>query len=249
MKELCAVLALLVPAAAAAGQFSLTTGFDYTTGKYGNAVATDIVYIPITGKYATGKWTFKLTVPYISITGPDLVTLNGRFTPITQSTVRRTDSGLGDVLAAAGYNFYSGDALDLDAVGKVKFGTADFNKGLGTGKNDYSGELDAYYTMGRTMLFGTLGYRVYGSPVADVVLSNAPYDAVGITRRLNEKNKAGVMLSELKANSIYTGDQREVTVFYAHKAAPGRKIFLHATKGLTDSSPDFGFGATITGYF
>jgi len=29
---------------------SLTTGFDYSTGKYGGTTSTNILYIPVTGK-------------------------------------------------------------------------------------------------------------------------------------------------------------------------------------------------------
>ncbi len=238
-----------ITTAACADQFSLTTGFDYTTGKYGNAVATDILYIPVTAKYESGDLMLRLTVPYIRITGPDYVTLNGRFTPTTSNTNRTTHAGLGDVIAAAGYTFYSRGALELDAVGKIKFGTADANQGLGTGKDDYAGQVDAYYTMGRTMLFGTAGYKIYGTPVAGVDLTNAPYYTLGVTRKFNDRQKAGVMLSELQGNSIYVGNRKEATVFYGRKFSPKAKMFVHLSKGLTDSSPAYGVGATITAYF
>lgn len=251
MKKLFAVLVVLasVVGVASAEQFSLTTGFDYTTGKYGNAVATDILYIPVTGKYESGKLMLRLTVPYIRITGPDYVTLNGRFTPTTASTTRTTHSGLGDVIAAAGYTFYSAGALELEALGKIKFGTADAAQGLGTGKDDYAGQLDAYYTLGRTMLFGTAGYKIYGTPVAGIDLTNAPYYTLGVTRKFDDMDKAGMMLTELRSNSIYVGDQKEAILFYAHKFTPRAKLFMHLSKGLTDSSPARGLGATMTGYF
>jgi hypothetical protein len=62
----------LAPADTAGVQsgFSLTTGVDYTTGTYGGASSTDIVYVPLTGRYEIDKGLFKLTVPYIMVTGP-----------------------------------------------------------------------------------------------------------------------------------------------------------------------------------
>src|SRR5229473_2226361 len=50
--------------------FSLTTGADYSTGKYGGTSSTDILYVPLTGAYEMDKWLFKVTVPYIMVTGP-----------------------------------------------------------------------------------------------------------------------------------------------------------------------------------
>ena len=38
--------------AADAGDFSFTTGLDYSSGKYGGTESTDILYIPFIGKYA-----------------------------------------------------------------------------------------------------------------------------------------------------------------------------------------------------
>lgn len=72
MKNLLPALALATIASPVLADdgFSLTTGFDYTTGKYGNATSTDILYIPVTGQYQSGDMTLTLTVPYISVTGP-----------------------------------------------------------------------------------------------------------------------------------------------------------------------------------
>lgn len=57
-------------ASAAEGTFSAGTGFDFSTGNYGTSTTTDILSIPVFGKYETGPWAFKLTVPYVEISGP-----------------------------------------------------------------------------------------------------------------------------------------------------------------------------------
>lgn len=58
----------------------------------------------------------------------------------------RTESGLGDIVTAVAYNFYNIAAPQVGAnvTGKIKFGTADKNKSLGTGMNDYVVQLDIY---------------------------------------------------------------------------------------------------------
>lgn len=252
MKKLLAALSMVVISfpSVADDQFSLGTGFNYSSGTYGNAKPTDIMYIPVTGKYESDNLTLKLTVPYISITGPGGVVLGvGRFGRVTTRTTRTTNSGLGDITTSAGYTVYSAGPLAFDLVGNIKFGTANANQGLGTGKNDYSAQIDGYYTRNKTTLFGTLGYKVYGSPVAGVVLNNAPYGTIGASQKLNTKTSAGVMLDVAKSPSTFSSDQREVTVFISQRIATDIKVQANAMKGFSNGSPDFGGGIMITGYF
>ncbi len=241
------MLAFSVPAVAD-DQLSLSTGFDYSSGKYGNTTSTDILYIPVTGKFESDKLTLKLTVPYISITGPGGVVQGiGRVRATTAAT-KTTNSGLGDITASAGYNVYSVDSLAFDVVGNVKFGTADANKGLGTGKNDYSAQIDGYYTRDKTTLFATAGYKIYGAP-AGVKMSSVPYGSVGASQKLGDETSAGVMVYMAKSPSAAGSDQQEVTVFVSHKLTPSLKIQVNILNGLSNGSPDFGGGVMITGYF
>lgn len=252
-----ALLAISVPAIAD-DQFSLGTGFDYSTGKYGNAASTSILYVPVVGKYESGNLTLKLTVPYISVTGPGGVVqgigrmgpavspVSGRNTTTTSAT--STNSGLGDVIASAGYTIYSGDALTLDVAGNIKLGTADASKGLGTGQNDYYAQADGYYLLGQTTLFGTAGYRYYGSPAA-VSLSSAPYGTVGASQKLGDDTSAGLMLDVAKSPGSYSADQRDATIYISQKISTSLKVQASLLKGFANGSPDYGGGVMLTGTF
>src|SRR5437764_8948928 len=98
-----------LPAVSQADGITLGTGFDYTSGSYGASQKTDILYVPFYARYETGRALFRLTVPYVRITGPgnvlgagaDRVTIPGR------AGARRTESGLGDIVASAFYNVLS----------------------------------------------------------------------------------------------------------------------------------------------
>ncbi len=254
MKYLLSILSMLATSmpAIAEDQFSLGTGFDYSSGKYGNATSTDILYIPVTGKYESDNLILKLTVPYISITGPGGV-IRGigrvRKTIVTTTTATTTtNSGLGDITTSAGYTVYSDKSLALDLVGNIKFGTADANKGLGTGKNDYSAQVDGYYRLDRTTLFATAGYKKYGTPTG-VSLKNVPYGTIGFSQKLGNKTSAGAMLDVAKSPNTNGADQREATFFVSQKIAPDLKVQAHVLKGFANGSPDFGFGAMVTGIF
>ncbi len=275
MRKLLFILAALPIAFPvwAEDQFSLSTGFDYSTGKYGNANSTNILYVPVTAKYETGDLTLKLTVPYISISGPGGVIRGvGRVvsptapttgmptfgrgrtgttttTTTTTTVATTTNSGLGDVVASAGYTVFSDNALTLDVVGKVKFGTADANKGLGTGENDYSLQLDGDYALSpKTTLFATAGYKIVGAPPG-IVVNNVPYGLLGASQKASAATTVGVMASVVKKITAAGSDQRDVTLYATTKVSARVKVQVSLLKGFADGSPDYGGGAMITGYF
>ncbi len=262
MKKTIFTLAAIAAAlpALADDQFSLTTGFDYSSGKYGNATATDILYVPVIGQYEMDKWTFKLTVPYISVTGPGGVVQGmGRVATPTpgvpgfgrtgRAGATATNSGLGDIVASAGYNVYAADRLSLDVVGKIKFGTADVNKGLGTGENDYSAQVDGYYQLrDKTTLFATAGYKIVGAPVG-VVANNIAYGTFGANQKLTDITSAGLMLNAAQSAFGASANQLDVTAYVSQKVSKRVKLQANVLKGFASGSPDYGAGLMITGYF
>jgi hypothetical protein len=242
------MLSITIPAVAD-NQFSLGTGFDYSSGKYGNATETRILYIPVTARYESDKLTLKLTVPYISITGPGGVIQGmGRMGRPTTRTTQTANSGVGDVTASAGYNAYSGGALAFDLVGNVKLGTADAKVGLGTGENDYSAQIDGYYTLAQTTLFATVGYKKYGAP-AGVTMNNVRYNTLGFSQKLGRTTSAGAMLYSSQSPTAAGTASRDATLYISQKMSTTLKVQAYVLKGFTSGSPDSGGGLMLTGYF
>lgn len=254
--RLCATLVIVFASAgtwAADGQFSLSTGFDYSSGDYGQSTSTDILSIPVIGKYETGPWTYKLTVPYIEVTGPGNVVPgigrgNGRGTSATGGT--STQSGLGDIVGAATYNLYAGGASEpiIDLTGKIKLGTADRNKGLGTGENDYSAQVDVYQAFGRVTGFATLGYSILGSSSA-IPLDNVFYAALGAGYKFDDRLSGGLILDLRQGASAFSGERRELTGYVNYKLDRDWKVQGYLLRGFADGSPDFGLGALVTRMF
>lgn len=246
---LFASLFLVSCPAIAENQFSLGSGFDYSSGKYGNTVSTDILYVPVTGKYETEDFTFKLTVPYISITGPGGVVRGiGRFGRVITRTTKTTNSGLGDVTSSLTYGAYSDESLALDLVGNVKLGTADAQKGLGTGENDYSGQVDGYYSLDETTLFATAGYKTYGLP-AGQSLSNTSYGTIGVGQKIDKEISMGAMFDAAESASTTSAATQELTVYLSNKISPALKFQVNVLRGFSTASPDYGFGGMVTGMF
>ncbi len=238
--------------AAAEGQFSLETGMDYNTGKYGATQATDILYVPVTGRYQGKEWTLKLTVPYLQITGPaNVVVINGAgLTGVATTNTRSTRAGLGDVLVAASHNVYNGGPSGVVAnlTGKIKFGTASSSKGLGTGKNDYTLQSDLYQVVGKITFFGTLGYRVYGSP-ATYSLNNVFFGALGGSYKFGPMTSGGVMLNGGQKVTATGSSRLEALLFVSHRIEKNWKTQGYLLKGFTNSVPEWGGGATVAYLF
>ena len=228
------------------GVFSLTSGLDYSSGKYGTNERTEITSVPLIGKYEQGNWVLKLTVPYVSITGPGNVSPGIGVFRNSTNTKRTTESGLGDIVAAATYNVYSGGqgGPAVDLTGKVKFGTADENKGLGTGKNDYMGQVDVYQSFGDFTALGTVGYRVYGDTSA-APLDNVFYGSIGGTYKIMQGTSTGIIYDYRSSITSNGSGISEVTAFVNHKINDNWKAQAYLVKGLADGSPDYGVGALV----
>lgn len=228
------------------GKFSLETGMDYSTGKYGGTQSTDILYVPFTGKYQGSEWTLKLTVPYLRITGPSNVLHGIGATGATTSTTTTTRSGMGDVIMSASHSVYRNLSAGFMAnlTGKVKLGTASSDQGLGTGKTDYSLQADLYQVTGKLTTFGTLGYRVYGKP-SGYTLNNVFYGDLGSSYKFNQETNGGAMMILSQKVSSTGSPHAEALLFLGHKIQKNWNAQGYVLKGFTNSVPDWGAGVSL----
>lgn len=258
-------------AAGADGKLSLSAGADYSSGKYGTSVTTDIWSVPLTAAYQTDRWTFKLTVPYINISGSSNVIpgagpvdngnphgrglggiVGGVLNPgagsggSSATASSGSASGLGDVVASAGYELFSSAdrTAGLDLTGKVKFGTADADKGLGTGKNDYGVALDTYKVAGDWTAFGGVGWMKYGSS-RYIQLQNGFNANVGADYRVGAGDHFGAYYYYREKIASAGAAQSELTAYWNHRLDDSWRLQAYALGGLSDGSPDWGGGASL----
>ncbi|MES1981839.1 MAG: hypothetical protein V4443_05115 [Pseudomonadota bacterium] len=250
MRKRLLTLALLAVSNCALSEdkLSIGTGTEFSSTRYGGVTPTDIFQVPVTARYASGKLVVKLTVPYISVTGPgNVISGVGRINA-AQPTATTTESGLGDVVASAGYNFYNSSSVILDLVGKIKFGTASYQKRLGTGENDYSAQVDGYHPISNTTIFETLGYKIVGDPPG-VELNNVAYGAIGVSQRLSAATSVGTALDIAQSPSPFSPSSRQLTAYLTQGISNGMKVQVRVVKGFTDSSPNLGLGLIFIGAY
>jgi hypothetical protein len=249
------------------GQFSLAAGADYSSGKYGTDTTTEIWSVPVTAAYQSDRWTFKLTVPYINISGAGNVIpgvgkvkngnplgrglghlLGGGLGGAGGSTATSSGSasGLGDITASAGYELFgSADrTFGLDLTGKVKFGTADENEGLGTGKNDYGLSLDTYKVSGDWTAFGGVGWMKYGSSQY-IKLKNGFNANIGADYKLGSSDHVGAYYYYRERIADGGAAQSEIAGYWNHKFDDSLRVQAYALAGFANGSPDYGAGASL----
>ncbi|MEJ2515854.1 MAG: hypothetical protein P8080_01990 [Gammaproteobacteria bacterium] len=231
------------------GRLTLALGTEYTTGEYGGEKSIEDLYIPVTAYYDLSRFSFRLTVPFLQVKAPEgtlIETPDGDI--IVGEGPRTTESGIGDVVA--GFTVYdvflsaSGDVA-VDVSGNVKLGTADENKGLGTGETDFSLGLDFYRFFDRFTAIGALGYTWRGDPEG-YDLDNTIYVSLGGSYRVATATRVGVFYDYRQASLPENDDPQELSVFLSRWFGDRWMLRGYALAGFGDSSPDFGVGVSAS---
>lgn len=230
-----------------AEDFTISTGLDYSRGKYGTPTTSETWYVPVIARYETGSMIYKLTIPYLRITnpavGPDGEPLAGDCGSV--------ESGLGDTVASAGFALLDGsrgDGLMVDLVGKIKLPTADEDNCLGTGKTDYSAQVDLAQAFGAISGFATLGWKKFGDP-SGTDFRDPIFVSLGFVTRLAPATSVGAVYDWRQKVTSGGDETQEFTLFLTQRLSPSWKVQLYALKGFSEASPDSGGGLLLSHSF
>jgi hypothetical protein len=226
---------------------TLSLGTEFTSGTYGGDVDIEDTYIPLATNVDFGNIAFRLTVPYLSVIAPEGTIIGPGGEILPGSGELTTESGLGDVIASVTffdvvYSQRLGLAMDL--TGKVKFGTADEDKGLGTGENDYTAQADFYKFADRFTWLGSAGYVFRGDPPG-FDLDNTLKASLGGTYRFTPDVVAGLFFDYRESAISGNNSIQELSGFVSRRLGEDWRIQVYALTGFTDSSPDWGAGLRI----
>ena len=240
-------LCFAAPFVCAEDSLTAYTGVDFSRGKFGHDTPTETWSLPLSLKYETGAFALKASISYLQITGPANVVGGGEgFIDLGQTTGTRSVSGWGDMVVGGTWTAYEGtDSGWLAELGaKIKLGTANEQKGLGTGKNDYSLQGDLYKSLGPGTVFFTLGKRKMGDPDG-VDLRDPVFTTLGWSQRLSSSTSVGLMHDFRQAVVAGHDPARELTAFVSYKFTNTWKAQGYAVHGMSQASPDFGLGLMI----
>lgn len=224
---------------------SWSTGIEYSSGTYGGTEDIEDTYVPITVRFTSERMAFELTVPYLSVTGPAGTTVTDPADdPVAGSGPTITQSGLGDIIVGATlYDVFYSDELGmaLDLTGKMKIGTADEARGLGTGEQDFTVRADVYKFYEQFTLMASAGYKFRGDPeyldLDDVILA-----AIGGALTVSDDTSVGLTYDYRESAIPESDDISELSAFWAHSWNDTWHMQLYAFAGFSDSSADWGLG-------
>jgi hypothetical protein len=247
----CTLFAVIpaLMASAAYAQMQVSTGLDYSQGKYGSTVTTDQWTMPVVAKYEGTRWMVKASLPYVWIHN---VNPNSRGENLPCGGAVNTPNdvdGIGDLVTSGSYSVVQSNGLIVDVGGKIKFATGDKDKCLSTGKNDYSVFTDIAKQFGNFTAFGGLGWTAKGDPEFQGTTTNYRnpfYANIGGGYKLTSETTVGASY-DFRQRLTATGHPiSEMTLFLTHKFTPNLKVQGYAIKGFSDASPDFGVGGLVS---
>ncbi len=227
--------------------WTLGTGFDYSRGRYGLSEDTQVLSTPAIVTYETQQWTFRGSVPYVTIEGPaEVVLLPAATGAVAAPGASNSVSGLGDVAASATYRFAPvfGN-LYTDLTGRLKLPTADTGRNLGTGKVDYFAQVGAYRAATYVIPFASAGYRMMGR-TSRYPFKNGAFASAGLVVPFKEGHSVG-LVGDWRSRLVEGGvDSIEATLFGVCRINPSWTIHGYVLMGFSDASPDLGMGASAS---
>lgn len=217
---------------------------------------------PIAFIYETDRYVLEVSIPYITRTAPSgkVAKSHHHESKKRESTTVAapilTTSGLGDITSSLSYKLMDENEslLSLSAKGEIKLGTADVAVGLGTGVNDYFGELDAHKSFGDFNISAGLGYAVLGSPgeieINDVKKSiyfnNIFFGSLGADYQLSESFNVGVAVAAGQAAETGGSEQRDLSLSMSYHFTENQSVDFQAVRSLTPGITSHTYAASFS---
>ncbi len=228
---------------------NISVGLEYDRGDFGTDQTSYYFQVPLSISYRKNDYLVELWVPFaatnattenIIVGAPERG--GGPPNPPTSTITEETNEyGLGDIFFAATYFLPIRSRTEYSLTGVIKFGTGEPDKFLGTGENDYAVEAGFSTPVGKTHLYGALGYQLTGDPPG-VELNNVFYGRIGNALPLRDNREVGLSLYLSEALAAGRQSFTELDIFYSAMLSRDRRIYSYFRKGFTDSSPDWGLG-------
>jgi hypothetical protein len=230
--------------------YSLTVGLEYESGDYGTSATTDLWRVPVGIDYVKGPFSAGVNTAYLSAKSTGAITISNmtHMTSVsTSSSSVRSASGIGDINLYASYQLPADTSSDFiyHVTGRLKLGTADEKKGLGTGENDYAVEGGLLTAYDKFYVFANLGYQVTGDS-ATVNYDNVWYANAGATYPMTKARSVGAMLEVSQAATPGFDSPAQLTLFLNQKLDTQRQLYFYLLLGLSNGSPDSGVGVNMT---
>jgi hypothetical protein len=239
------------PDASGGTSVSVSSGIDYSTGKYGEAKSTDIL-VGLTNLSVTSHdFTLSASLPYLTIAGPAFVVVGPGGVPVLIKPRPGTDSagrsGWGDLSLGVSYTLPAEllDDFEVAVTERTKVATADASKGLSTGATDFSFYVDVSRQFDIWSPFVNFGYHVPGKP-SFYSFDDAPSFSVGTSVALGSDLVAIASYDFDGSISSTLADAQQLFGSMTWLATNDISLTAYADYGLSSGAPKVGTGLFIS---
>jgi len=250
--------------------FSISQGFEFSSGKYGTDTRTDSIYAPFTVTASpTDRLALSLEIPFIYQSNGNVVSSLARGgmqgskttmltavgmggmsvgsgTSASSSGLNQAESGLGDIILRAGYVLVpEKDSMpQIRPTVFVKFPTADKNKSLGTGEFDEGFAVEFSKWLGSWNPFVEAGYTVQGKS-AQLALNNYMTYNAGVGYQVAESFRPILLVKGATSPADGASSLLEVRLKLKYQATNHTGIDGYVARGIATNSPDYGTGLAV----
>ena len=235
---------LVIPAAAIAQQttHNLSFGGYFAEGRFNGHSETTIRYLPVSYQWQGERWGFQLLTAGLSVSGVGNVLVNiGEVTRAIAGTEVTTEAGFGDTIAGVSYAMdpLADWAPFIDLRVDVKLPTADESRSLGTGKPDFSLQVDFSQVWGGTTWFASIGHNFRGRTELFPGLNDNGFVQLGFARQFSERTSAGAFYDYREAPAEFARETHEIYPYVSLRLSSNWSVTALVGRGFTEGSADY----------
>jgi hypothetical protein len=227
----------------AATNWDVSSGFDYSEGRYGGTLDTSVWSVPLTGRIQMDEFRLEASLPYLSVKGPGVV--SGGVVVGSGGNTITTRAGVGDLILGGAWLLRQDEEIlpSVELAASLKLPTAATD--LGTGQLDYAFQANVTHSLSaRVMLFGSLGYS-WLTDFRGYNLENGVSGTAGVNYRPSDSVNAGISGSYREPYYQGLGPLYTLTPYALWTFASQWKVSVYGMMGFSAASPRAGGGIRL----
>ena len=226
-----------------------SAGFDFSRGDYGLNESTTLYYVPLSVTLDYRRFRARVGIPFLASSGPTQLSLDtsrggGSSVEIIDSD---KSQGVGQLQVDLSYLF---DPLVeglpyLELSSKISAPT-ESRRDLGSGLWSVAAKAEVFESIGRFTPYLSSGRKFYERCGCEDSLRDRFFASVGATVVWTKKLSVGVGYDWLEAARKGNPDSHEIVPYASYRLNDDWSVGPYTVIGLSNGSPDFGVGFSVS---
>ena len=219
-----------------------SAGFDFSRGDYGLDKDTTLYYVPMSVTIDHQRFRAKIALPFLVSSGPTRIATGDVVLDSGQ------ERGFGQLQVGGSYLFDPlAEGLPYVEVSTRVTAPTETRSALGTGLWAVAIQADLFKSFGRLTPFLSGGRKFYiECGQCNERLTHRFYTSVGTSWTVTEAASIGIAYDWLEAAREEASDSHEIVPYATYRLNQSWTIGPYAVLGLSDGSPDYGVGFSLS---